>query len=62
MEGTWRGPSQFRYEPGDQTQAMRSAEVLDEGRKQAELAWVQATDGQVQLGKQDRARGQGTGN
>lgn len=59
LEGAQRGLSQLWYEPGGQTQAVRNAKVLDEGWEGATLAWVQAADGQAQLGRQDRVRGKG---
>jgi hypothetical protein len=60
LEGAQRGLSQLWCEPGGQTQVV-NAEVLDEEWEGGTLAWVQATDGQTQLGRQDRVRGKGTG-
>lgn len=56
LKGAQRGLSQLWYEPGGQTQAVRNAEVLDEGREGATMAWVQAADAQTLLGRQDSQR------
>lgn len=61
LEGAQRGLSQLWYESRGQTQAVRNAEVLDEEWEGGTLAWVQATDGQTQLGRQDQVRGKGAG-